>query len=474
MGGRRLSSLALTLTVLTLGCSERATDDPTSPEFAKPTVDACTAAGEFIKVEFGPSSAEAKLAGDMKGYGAKTSQATYAGYKLLDAIAQKYEIPANQELESHLNPSNAAIQILNCINIGTTAVPTSFEDQLGTTGAFAVRGFAGDASTVTSHDGVWILEPPAGQTWEAITTLATTGLHDSVDNLFLAHGTAGDTDGFTDDELVGSVFDWHTIPTATFGTVSTSAATALAVAASADVGVVVGECPSLSNYIQHNSASDPNNEPEVGGFVKPSCYTVIEALREPEPRSFAERIGRFFSPTPAFAALLTSSGTGTGKRTLSQFGLVDPGLVNLQPLFTWKKSGNTVGKPLDPTPKYQIESAAGTVFQQDYVLIWLEAIGNQGINAKVCNNWAYTNANGIAQFPTAYPTKSGGYTFIARTTGTSSKPGVEQGEAPAVPPGASLISPVVNVKNGTLPVGCDAFAAGDALPDPPGPNGFAP
>jgi hypothetical protein len=460
MGGRRLSSLALTLTVITLGCSERSTDDPTSPEF-KPTVDACTAAGDFIKIEFGPASAEAKLAGDMKGYGAKTSQATYAGYKLLDAIAQKYEIPANQAA-SRLNPSNAAIQILNCINIGTTAVPTSFEDQLGTTGAFAVRGFPGDASTVTSHDGVWILEPPAGQTWEAITTLATTGLHDSVDNLFLAHGTAGDTDGFTDDELVGSVFNWHTVPTATFGAVG-------------DIGVIVGECPSLSNYIQHNSASDPNNEPEVGGFVKPSCYVVIEALREREPRSFAERIGRFFSPTPAFAALLTSSGTGTGKRTLSQFGLIDPGVVNLKELFTWKKAGSIVGQPLNKpdTPKYQIRSAAETVFQQDYVLIWLEALGNNGTNAKVCNNWAYTNANGIAQFPTSYPTKSGGYTFIARTTGTSSKPGVEQGEAPAVPAGASLISPVVNVKNGTLPVGCSTFTQGDALPEPPGPNGFA-
>jgi hypothetical protein len=37
--------------------------------------------------------------------------------------------------------------------------------------------------------------------------------------------------------------------------------------------------------------------------------------------TFAERIGRFFSPTPAFAALFTSTGTGGSKSKLSPFGL---------------------------------------------------------------------------------------------------------------------------------------------------------
>ena len=476
MGGRSLPFVALALAVLAAACSKSPSDTPTSPDFAPPVQTGCntTALSNFIKTEFGNASNEAKLATDLKNYGAKTSQATYVGYQLLDAIALKYEIPANQEA-SRLNPSKAAIEILKCSNIGTAAVPTSFETQLGTTGAFAVRGFPpSDNRTVTSHDGSWILEPPDGQTWQAITTLATAGLHDSVDNLFLAHGNpAATTEGFTEDDLVGGVFDWHTIPTATFGSVSTSAATALAVAANADIGVVVGECPSASSYIQHNAAND---NPEVLGFVMPSCYVVTQALREREPRTFAERIGRFFSPTPAFAALVTSTGTGAPKRTLSSFGLISPDFVNLEALFAWKKTGSIVGQPLNKpdTPKYQIRSEAGTVFLQDYVLIWLEAIGNSGINAKVCNNYAFTNANGIAQFPTAYPSKSGGYTFIARTTGTSSKPGVDQGAAPAVPAGVSLISPIVNVKNGTLPVGCSTFADGDDLPEPPGPNGFAP
>ncbi len=78
------------------------------------------------------------------------------------------------------------------------------------------------------------------------------------------------------------------------------------------------------------------------------------------------------------------------------------------------------------------------------MLVWLEAIGNQGVKVDICNNWAWTNADGVAQFPTAYLNKAGGYTIIARTTGTSSV----NGDIPLVPAGQSVLSPLVNVKNG--------------------------
>jgi hypothetical protein len=233
---------------------------------------------------------------------------------------------------------------------------------------------------------------------------------------------------------------------------------------------VIGECFEASNYLQHNRA---DAGAEVLGFIPPSC-TVFTSGREPEPRNFAERLIRLLSPQPAFAALATSTGTGGGKSKLSPFGLINPSLVNLDAQFTWKKSGNQVGKVFDPTPAYQIRSKAGTVFQQDFVLIWLEAIGNNGTNVAICNNWAYTNASGVARFPAAFLNKAGGYRIIARTTGTRSKPDGELGEAPAVPPGQSLVSPLVNVKNGTLGTCGNTFAEGDALPVPPGPNGIAP
>ncbi len=461
MGGRGLSILALAIATLAAACSEQPTDSPTSPDFAKPTPPpGCntTALIDAVRAEFGNSSDQAKLAGDLKNYGAQTSQATYAGYRLLDAIADKYEIPANQT-GSRVNASNAAIEIIRCSNVGASVPPASFETNLGTTGAFAVVNLvAGDDQTVTSHDGTWILEPPAGQTWQPITTLATTGLADSVKSIFLAFGAPNTAGGFSQDDQVGTVFDWATIPEATFS----------------GSGALIGECPSPSNFLQHNFA---NAGPEVLGFVPPSCYVVVSAM-EREPRTFAERIWRMVSPTPAYAALLTSTGTGAAKSKLSPFGLIDPDLVNLQPVgFTWKKSGYTAGIPfavnLGKTPKYQIQSEAHTVFQQDFVLVFLEGQTNNGVKKKICNNYAFTNANGIAQFPEAFPNDAGGFIVFAKTTGTSSKPGVEEGPAPVVPAGASVPSPGINVKNGTVPPGCDSFKPGDALPEPPGPNGFA-
>ncbi len=459
MGGRSSFIVVLALAYTAAACSDRSADGPTAAELTHTPPSGCSTSTLIsdIKTEFGTTSAEAQLANDLKNYGANTAQATYVGYRLLNAIAAKYDIPANQTA-SRTNASNAAIEIFKCINHGAGTVPGSFETQLGSTGAFAVRGFhSDDGGTVTSHDGTWVLEPPASGTWQGITTFATTGLPDSVKRLFLAHGQPGSTSGFSNDDVVNNlVFDWATVPEATFS----------------GSGAVVGECTQASTYLQHNTAT---TSPEVLGFIQPSCYEVI-AMREAAPRSLAERIGRFFGPSAAFAAVATSTGTGGSKSKLSPFGLIRPGEVDLQPGFTWKKSGNAAGTPFSPTPKYQIQSQAGTTFLQDFVLVWLEPIRNNGVKAGVCNNWAYTNANGVAQFPAAFATKAGGYRFITRTTGTSSKPGIEQGTAPSVPAGASVLSPLVNVKNGKFPP-CPAgsvFAEGDPLPAPPGPNGFAP
>jgi hypothetical protein len=463
MGGRGLSSVALSLAVLAAACSERPSDSPTSPDFAKPGPPPAgcntTALIDAIKAEFGPSSNETKLANDLKGYGAQTSQATYAGYLLLEAIATKYESPTNQA-GSRVNASNAAIEIIRCQNVGASVPPTSFVVNLGSTGAFDVVNLTeNDNHSVTSHDNVWVFEPPAGQTWQAITTLATEGLDDSVKSVFLAFGARNTNPGFSDDDQVGTVFDWTTTPEATFS----------------GSGAVVGECPSPSNFLQHNFK---NVGPEVLGFVPPSCYVVVTAM-EREPRTFVERIWRMISPTPAFASLLTSTGTGGSKNRLSPFGLIDPDLVNLEPVgFTWKKSGYIAGVPfadnIGSAPKYQIESQAGTVFLQDFVLIYLEGETNNGVKKRICNNYAFTNAKGVAQFPAAFSNEAGGFIVFAKTTGTTSKPDVQQGAAPVVPPGASVPSPGINVKNGTVTGECLTFSGGPVLPQPPGPNGFAP
>lgn len=448
MGGRSLAPFLLAATVLLGACGDGANEVATAPEFAaKPPPVSCnfTTVSSRVRDEFGASSTESGLAGDMKNAGAQTAQATSIGYQLLASIGGKYD--GSQSSTS--NAASLAVALLKCMSIGGAAVPDTgvFKSALALTGAFGVRPLvAADNDPVTSHNGAWLLEPPANSTWQSVLPAGT--------GTVLVYGVPVTDGSFTNDVPKSGVFDWTTLPQVTFN----------------DPGVVAGECTLESQYLQHNAAGATA---EVLGFVTPSCFEQI-ALREGEPRTFADRIFRLFAPAPAYATLLTSTGSGGSKRTLSPFQVIGPTEVKLAPLFTWKKTGNTVGKPFVPTVEYQIQSKANTKFLQDYVLIWLEAVGNQGTNVEICNNWAYTNANGLAQFPAAYLNKSGGYNIISKTTGTSSKPGVvPDAELPSVPPGSSVISPLINVKNGSQGQ-CVTFRPGDELPPAPGPNGFKP
>jgi hypothetical protein len=203
MGGPRLVVAALALAGFVAACSEQQNDVPSGPSFAPPIRNGCdaNAVNTLVKTEFGASSLQSGLATDMKNYGAKTSQATYVGYRLLDAIAVKYENAADQA--NTLNASQLTLELFKCMNVGNAVVPASFETELGATGAYAVRGWAGDTSTVTSHDGTWVLEPPSGMSWAAITQLATTGLHVAVARLCLASGQPRSGEGFTNAQWVG-------------------------------------------------------------------------------------------------------------------------------------------------------------------------------------------------------------------------------------------------------------------------------
>jgi hypothetical protein len=451
MGGRSLAPFLLVAAAVVGACSDGANDVPTAPEFApKPASCNFTTISSLVKTEFGASSDEAGLATDMKNAGAQTALATSIGYQILASIGTKYD--GSQASTS--NASALTVALLKCMDIGTASVPDTavIKIALASSGAYGVRPLvADDKDPVTSHDGVWLLEPPATQTWQSMLPAGTSSI--------LVYGVPVTNGSFTKDSPKSGVFDWTTKPQVTFN----------------DPGIVIGQCEAESHYLQHNPAGITA---EVLGFVTPSCFFDDGlGLREREPRSFAERMFRLFAPAPAYAALLTTTGSGGSKRTLSPFQVIDPNEVRLTTQFNWKKSGFTVGQPFASTTnplEYQIQSGAGTKFLQDYVLIWLEALGNQGTNVAVCNNWAYTNANGVAQFPVAYLNKAGGYTMVSKTTGTSSKPGVTGSELPSVPPGSSLNSPLINVKNGT-PGTCDTYHPGvDPLPPVPGPNGFKP
>jgi hypothetical protein len=476
MGGRFQASFALAGALILAACGEKASEAPTAPEFAA-TKNACnfTNVAQLTKNEFGNNSTEAGYATDMKNAGTGTDDATYFGYLILASVESKFSA---QDASNTIDPTNAAsltIALLPCMKTGTTSYPsqTTIAAALKFTGAYGVRGFGTTADTrsLRSHDGIWILEPPSGSDWQSITTTAIASLTNDarIVDALLAYGVPSTTytqSNFTGDSSVSSgVFEWATTPGASF--------------TSSIGGVLVGECVSPSGFLQHNPV---NNGAEVLGFITPSCYQTI-AMGESPPRTFAERVLRLFAPTPAYATLLTTTGSGGSKGSLSPFSVIGPQATVLVSTFKWNKSGYTVNAYISPTVAYDLKSGALSPFLQPYILVWLEATNNQGVNVKMCNNWAYTTDQGNVSFPFAYLNKAGGYTITTKTAGAFSlttNNGVSV-TVPTVPPSAPQSSPLINVKNDVTkspPDNCPNFtpvfdASGNLTnpPDAPGPNG---
>jgi hypothetical protein len=493
MGGR-YSVVAVMAVAALAACGEQGNDLPTSPEFAavKPACD-FTNVSQLTKNEFGNNSTEAGYAGDMKFAGAGTDGATYSGYLILRAVGVKFD---DQDASNSLSTTNASllvVALLPCMNTGGASIPaaTVINSSLQWTGALGVAGLGTvpDYVKVQSHDGAWQLEPPGhfgtdgwqyDASWQDITTLktSTTPVADltfgdtRLAHAILIYGSPTSATGFSDDVQISTVFDWSTKPAAVFG----------------DGGVLIGECSSGANFLQHYPKSNP--AVEVLGFVQPSCYNPLALGRDSEPRSFAERVFRLFSPAPAYATAVATTGTGTTKSTLSPYEVIGPTQTVLVPGFSWKtgpNSGYKVNLYFSPLVDYQLTTFKGTTFKQSYILVWLEATNNQGATVAICNNWAYTNADGYVSFSKAYLNKAGGYTITTRTTGafTITPAGfTEPIVIPTVPPSAAQVSPLVTVKNSTStpPDACQSFtnytvdANGVAHivgqpPAAPGPNG---
>ena len=461
MGIRHTASLALLAAALT-ACSDQqpSNQTPTEPRFAAAAKPASgcdfNAIQQAVNAEFTGQTdvAVSKLVTDMKNYkgAGDTSNATFVGYQVLDSLAH-----SGRQQGTPAAGSTLAIALLKCMVIGGATIPASFTGPLGdATGAFGVRGLTrpDNDMALLSHDGIWEIVPQAGQTWRKITTTSA-AVVDSVAHIILVYGdTAFTQTQFTNDALLSSVYDWATIPKAAFSP-----------------GVIVGECSDSTGYIQHYPAG--SDSAEVLGFVRISCAGSTALLMESTPRTLAERIGRFFSPEPVFAAVLLSGSGGT-KGSLSPFGAIDPGAVNLVYLSTPKKSGQTINTAFNPIVTAVIKSDGGTQFKQGKVFAWLEAISNNGSFVQVCNNWAFTDSTGTLSFPLAYVNKAGGYNLVLKTVGTDTSSSA--GSTPQLGPGKQPTSPLFNVKNSstTSGTGCDKpnwFAAGDTIPNTPAPIG---
>jgi len=189
------------------------------------------------------------------------------------------------------------------------------------------------------------------------------------------------------------------------------------------------------------------NGAEVLNYVDPDCPGDFSSLELPA-RSFAERVWRLLSPEPAAAATAKGVTTGSGKGSLSPYGVVNPGGNNLGFTKSPSTKTNVINKPLTPAPTLSNTTNGGTVFEQTFMLSYLKATANNGTPGQICFNWAYSDANGVTTFPLVQITKAGGYNLVAITAGTVVSPDGTSQPVPLLGQGHGATSPAFQLKNG--------------------------
>jgi hypothetical protein len=390
-----LLTAGLGLTVL-FGCSDREST-PTGPQLGTPAfaTSACNVSGaRNLANQLFPNGIK-QIAQDSLGViqnsGPGTPLAANAGFGILNLVSTYG--PNSPQLGSDL--ANA---ILPCIYVGFS--PTiDFTAALGTTGAFGVRGNSSTDNVAVFSRGAprWGMEPPLGSTWNNITLPRNTRL--------LAYGAlvspTSFPGGFTAEVLVGTIFDWSTIPTLTF-----------------DPGVVVGTCfvdTERQEYlIQHNPLGEI-----VPSATTSFCPVGAASLRGVEgwgPTAIAQRVFDFFSPRPLLATALGTRPPGGSIGSLSPSVAVDPGAITIDfPKLIDDGKTNQQIKFKDGSDVFvTVMPAHNTAL--DGAVVELVAVANLGSPVIPAGNTAITN-DGKATFPNLKLSKAGGYRFVAKING---------------------------------------------------------
>jgi hypothetical protein len=397
-----------------LGCGDNDSEtSPTSPQFA-PGATGCelSTAKSLVNSVFATSTSRQAANGylqTIQNNGSGTLTATNAGFDVFALIAAER---AADRPAPPVNGSTFIKAVLSCMDVGTLPSSLDFTGALGESGAFEVRGgSATDASlAVTSYgDPVWGLEPPlvgtTRKTWDQITVQPA----DVETRRFLAYGApvAIAPTAFTNEVLVGNVFDWSTVPTLTFS----------------DPGVVVGTCvidDQSSFLIQHLAKSD-NEEIVPSDFVSFCGLSDLMQLTSAKgwtPSALAQRLVDFFTPRPLLAAALGTRPPGGSVGALSPFGAVNPDTITLSfPTNAQVKDGftNTRITFKDGSDiRVFVEPKGGTDLNGAVVV--LSAVANLGAPVVPKNNTAVT-IDGLATFPGLELNKAGGYRLVAKING---------------------------------------------------------
>jgi hypothetical protein len=386
-----LLTAGLGLTVL-LGCSDRGSS-PTGPQLGPPalaTTGCDVSAARNLANQLFPNGVK-QIAQDslqaIQNAGAGTAVASNAGFGIL-ALVSTYG-PNFPQIGSDL--ANA---ILPCIYVGFSPA-INFTAALGSSGAFAVRGSSTSDNTAAVSRGapVWGMEPPLNSTWNATTVPANTRL--------LAYGFPIEASGFTNEQQVGTIFEWFTIPTLTFKF----------------PGIVVGTCITDNGpqyLIQHNALGEI-----VPSATTSFCPPPVTSLRGAQgwgPAAIAQRLFDFFGPRQLLATALGTRPPGGAVGALSPSVAVNPGTITVDfpKLIADGKTSVPIKFKDGSDVSVTVMPARNTAL--DGAVVELVAVANLGTPVIAAGNIAVTN-DGVAKFPNLTLSKAGGYRFVAKING---------------------------------------------------------
>jgi hypothetical protein len=342
--------------------------------------------------------------------GAKSLKATNAGFDLFALIAANRPVPP-------VDGSAFVNAVLSCQDVGIISLPIDFRGALGANGGFEVHGgsLTDDAAAVTG-DGAWGLEPPldlSGEdpvrlTWDQITSIGIrfNPASNPVNKRLLVYGAPAEnpTDPeYSNEQLVSNIFDWSTIPTATFSP-----------------GAVVGTCLTdnlAQQYlIQHHAAGDNG---EIIPSATPSfCQSGLTSGRSGSFGAFAlaQRVLDFFRPEPLMAVAVGTRPPGGSVGALSPNAAVNPGTITL--LFQGTVADGRTGQVLKFTngQSVSVKVTPTGLTKMDGVRVRLIATSNLGATVVASGNEVATQ-DGLATFTNLSINKAGGYRLIATIAG---------------------------------------------------------
>jgi hypothetical protein len=413
MSARVLRTVVLASLVSGLACTDRPDSAPTEPQFAPAVACDFKAIRTDVRDYFVVADEKKVLAiVDQMETACKNNQPaaqTDFGFE----VAANLERVRNAKIQEPKTgtPLVAATLLSDLFKqMPSVQVPagTNFLPAVQDGGALGVRGGPRDANQTAvvslGFDPIWGIEPPSAVTPPSTTPAYTSDFGTMSNNVrFLIFGSGAPT--FTTLTSLHTSYGLHTIPTVSF-----------------NPQAVVFTCVPTDdatgkNRIQHKKTpnADPSASPVLALRVPLYCGTLTAMLKDQEPRTFAGRLLRLFSPEPLHAAAVAlTKGGGGGISTLSDFELVQG--VTLQHTFDTQPADAFAFQTITVVLKVVAVGTGNTQVPVEGAQLTLTVIGNQGsftVNPQLPTGTTGDDGKATITFTLDKP---GGYTISSGAT----------------------------------------------------------